>query len=227
MSTFKSCAVLLVIAAFAAGPATAQDKPAADTKPDVSLSDNRPDAQLTPEEKAERDGRKACKVEICSAFRSKQATGRDISCDIVKSWRKEQLNKLVGKLKVTWPYEGVRCSSKVNLKRADLMKAMSDPKLELQLDPHSVSCVVNRDKEPATEIKLDFSPKVMFENGKAKSAEINWGKIEAPTLIKSALWTATAADNTANILSGTLVEDINDFIGKKCDEVKDQWATKQ
>ena len=128
---------------------------------------------------------------------------------------------------MTWPYEGVRCSSKVNLKRADLMKAMSDAKLELQLDPHSVSCVVNRDKEPATEIKLDFSPKVMFENGKAMSAEINWGKIEAPTLIKSALWTATAADNTANILSGTLVEDINDFIGKKCDEVKDQWATKQ
>ena len=60
--------------------------------------------------------------------------------------------------------------------------------------------------------------------GKATKAKINWGKVEAPTLVKGALWTATAADNTINLLSGTLIEDINDFIDKKCDEVKDEWS---
>ena len=120
----------------------------------------------------------------------------------------------------------MRCTSAVNLKRGDLDKAMSSDKIEVQLDKHSVACVVNRAKDGPTEIKFDFSPKVTFEKGKATKAKINWGKIEAPALIKSALWTATAADNTINMLSGTLVEDINDFIGKKCDEVKDQWAGK-
>lgn len=197
-------------------PTTANAKPSASPV----------EIDLTPEEKAERDGRKSCKVAICAAFRARQTAGGDIACDITKSWRKEQLAKLVGKLKVTWPYAGVRCTSKVALKRADLIKAMTEPKFELTLDPHAVQCAVNRDKDAPTKIAFDFTPKVSFENGKATTAQMNWGKIDAPTVIKSGLWTATAADNTVNVLSGTLVDDINDFIGKKCDDVKAEWAQK-
>jgi hypothetical protein len=200
--------------------------PPAAAATEVKISDSVPDAELTPEERAEKDSRKACKVDICSAFRAKKSDGPDIACSVVKSWRKEQLGKLVGKLKVSWPYGPMKCTSTVNMKRSDLVKAMSQDKVELQLDKHSVSCVVEREKDAPTDIKFDFSPKVTFEKGKATKAKINWGKIEAPTLVKSAMWTATAADNTINLLSGTLVEDINDFIDKKCDEVKDQWAGK-
>lgn len=219
-------APLLLSAPAAAGEAAKPAETPAASQSDVKPSDSPPEIELTAEEKAEKESRKACKADICSAFRAKQATGSDISCNVVKSWRKEQLSKLVGKLKVSWPYGPVRCTSAVNLKRADIVKAMSEDKLEMQLDKHSVTCVVEREKDPSTDIKFEFSPKVTFEKGKATKAKINWGKIEAPTLIKSALWTATAADNTVNMLSGTLVEDINDFIGKKCDEVKDQWAGK-
>lgn len=193
---------------------------------DVKASDNPTEIELTSEEKAERDSRKACKVDICAAFRKPQASGSDISCDVVKSWRKEQLGKLVGKLKVSWPYGPVRCTSAVKLKRADLHKAMTDEKFETQLDKHEVTCLVDRETEPAADIKFDFSPKITFEKGVAIKAKINWGKLEAPTLIKGALWTATAADNTVNILSSSLVEDINSFIGKKCDEVKEEWVSK-
>ncbi len=211
-------ALLLVLAL----PGVAQVLAEADAK----LSDSPAENDLTPEERAEREQRKACKVAMCAALRIRRADGADIACDIVKSWRKEQLTKLVAKLKVTWPYAGVRCTSAVNVKRADLITAMTAPKYELQLQKHSVACAVSRDAETATDIKFDFSPKVTFEDGKATKAQINWGKIEAPALIKSALWTATAADNTVNLLSGTLVDDINDFVSKKCDEVKDEWSGK-
>ena len=103
---------------------------------------------------------------------------------------------------------------------------MTEDKFELQLDQHSVVCKVDQDKDAPTDITFDFSPKVSFEKGKATKAKINWGKVTAPTLVKGALWTATAADNTVNVLSSTLVDDINDFIGKKCDEVKEDWADK-
>lgn len=176
--------------------------------------------KLTPEETAEKESRKACKIAICDALHGRAAGGDDIACNVVKSWRKEQLIKLVGKLKVTWPYEGVKCTSAVKLKRGDLTKALAAPKLEMQLDKHSVSCTVNRDNAAATELSFDFSPQVTFENGKATKAKMNWGKITAPIVIKSALWTATAADNTVNMLSGTLVEDVNRFAGARCDEVK-------
>lgn len=207
----------------AAAPVTV---PVAPGGGDVKASDSPPEIELTAEEKAERDSRKACKVDICSAFRKPSASGSDISCDVVKSWRKEQLGKLVGKLKVSWPYGAVRCTSAVKLKRADLHKAMTDETFETQLDKHEVTCVIDRLTEPAADIKFDFSPKITFEKGLAVKAKINWGKLEAPTLIKGALWTATAADNTVNILSSSLVEDINSFIGKKCDEVKEEWAAK-
>jgi hypothetical protein len=216
--------VALIASAFLlSGPAVAEDAAAPATTPaaasDAKPSDSPPDAELTAEERAE-------KVDICKAFRAPNSEGKDIACNVVKSWRKEQLGKLVGKLKVSWPYAAVRCTSAVTMKHADLVKAMTEDKLVLQLDKHTVSCVVERDKDGPTDIKFDFSPKVTFEKGKATKAAINWGKIEGPALIKGALWTATAADNTVNLLSSTLVEDINDFIDKKCDEVKDQWAAK-
>jgi hypothetical protein len=40
------------------------------------------------------------------------------------------------------------------------------------------------------------------------------------------LWPATGTDNTINVLGSTLVEDINDFIGNKCEEVRAEWAGK-
>ncbi|MEQ1714375.1 MAG: hypothetical protein ABL907_00085 [Hyphomicrobium sp.] len=183
--------------------------------------------ELTAEEKTEKEARKACKIDICAAFRNPTAPGSDISCPVNKSWRKEQLVKMVARLKVTWPYGAVRCTSAVKLKRDELVKAMSDGKHTSQLEKHAVTCSVDREKDPASEIKFEFTPKVDFEKGKAIAARMNWGKIEAPTLIKGALWTATAADNTVNMLSGSLVEDINDFIGKKCDEVKDDWSARK
>lgn len=178
---------------------------------------------LTKEEIAEKEARKSCKVDICAGFRNPAAKGNDISCTVMKSWRKEQLVKMVAKLKVSWPYGPVRCTSDIKLKRDELAKAMTSGKHTTQLEKHAVACQIDREKDTASEIKFEFSPKIDFEKGKAIKAKMNWGKIDAPALIKGAMWTATAADNTVNMLSSTLVEDINDFIGKKCDEVKSDW----
>ena len=176
---------------------------------------------LTPEEKAEREGRKACKIEICKAFRVRKPGG-DIACNITKSWRKEQLDKMIKKARVSWPWGRVICKADIKLKRADLIAAMTAKNYNLKLEQHRVACEVARKKDPAN-IKFSFSPEVKFESGVAKKAALNWGKIEAPTLIKGAMWTATATDNTFNVLENTLVEDINEFITSRCDEVKSDW----
>jgi hypothetical protein len=176
--------------------------------------------KLTPKEIAEKAARKGCKVKICSAFLLKKP-GEDVTCNVVKSWRKEQLDKMVKKARVSWPWGAVQCTADLKLPRDQMIKAMNEAKFELSLEKHTVSCVVQREKEPST-IKFAFAPKVKFEGGKAVKASLNWGKIEAPTLIKGAMWTATATDNTFNVLQSTLVEDINDFIGKKCPALKSE-----
>jgi hypothetical protein len=228
--------IFLVVAAaplalWLAPPAFAQypdvgDEPnrsAAAPAPAAAASGKTAEPVLTPEEVAEREGRKACKVAICGAFRARRADGGDIACTVLKSWRKEQLDKMLAKAKVTWPWGRVRCSADVKLKRDALIRAMTNEKFETQLDRHHVGCTVDRGKEAPAQVTFDFSPKVTFEKGKAVKASLNWGKIEGPSLVKGAMWTATATDNAFNVLQGTLVEDINDFIGKKCDEVRDNW----
>jgi hypothetical protein len=142
---------------------------------------------------------------------------------VLKSWRKEQLQKMIERAKVSWPWGPVKCVADIRLKRSDLVKAMGDKTYVAQLDTHAVNCEIDRDKEAPAKVSFSFAPKVTFEGGKATKASLNWGKIDAPTLVKGAMWTATATDNTFNVLQSTLVEDINAFIGDKCLEVKDEW----
>ena len=131
---------------------------------------------------------------------------------------------MIERAKVSWPWGRVKCIADIKLKRADLIKAMGDKTYIAQLDKHQVNCEVDREGEVPAKISFEFSPKVTFEGGKATKASLNWGTIEAPALVKGAMWTATATDNTFNVLQSTLVEDINDFIGTKCLEVKDEWG---
>lgn len=179
---------------------------------------------LTPEEIKEREGRKACKVAICAAFHNKKP-GDDVTCNVLKTWRKEHLVKTVSKGGVSWPWGKVKCTADIKLKRDMLIKAMTEDKVEATLDTHHVACEVESDKGNS-DIKFEFTPKVTFEKGKATKTALNWGKIEAPALLKGAMWTATATDNTFNVFQSTVVEDINDFIQNKCMEVKDDWQGK-
>jgi hypothetical protein len=219
--TMSLKSVLAVLFAFGVAVSSANVTLAAGTeKPAAEASE---DAALTPEEKAEKEARKACKIEVCKAFHSKSATGQ-IACHVIKSWRKERLTKLISKLKVTWPYGGVHCSTDLSVDRADLVKAMTEPKAEIAFQKHTVTCSIADEKKGDKQFKFELTPTIQFENGKATKAHANWGKIEAPTLVKSAMWTATAADNTVNLLSGTIVEEANNFITKRCDEVKDAWS---
>jgi hypothetical protein len=218
-----SVRVAFVVIAALAGIATAAPQTLAQSTPAPAVKDGKPD--LTPEELAEREQRKACKVAICAAFHNRKP-GDDVTCSVLKTWRKEQLDAMVAKAKVSWPWGNVKCTADIKLKRTDLAKALTEAKHDMVLDKHKVACVVDRDKEAPAEIKFDFTPKVHFENGKAVKASLNWGAIEAPTLVKGAMWTATATDNTFNVLQGSVVEDINDFIGPKCDEVKADWQGK-
>ncbi len=209
-------AIVLTLLAAGEPPAWADDK--------VSISSDVKEADLTPEERAERDARKSCKVELCQAFRRPENPAGDITCSIPKSWRKSQLDKMVSKAKVSWPWGPVHCHADIDISRDMLAKAVREASYDLKLKPHHVSCTVDRDQKVGAKIDIDFSPTVTFENGKAVKAKINWGKLSAPTLLKGAMWSATATDNTFNVLQSTLVEDINDFISNKCDEVKAEWS---
>jgi hypothetical protein len=182
-------------------------------------------APETEEEKLEHASRRQCAVALCSTLHNHKPDTGDVTCNVQKTWRKEILVKILSKGKVTWPWGYARCITDLKFDRATLIKSMTLPEFEAQFDTHNIRCELEGEKEKY-EVKLQIQPKVTFKQGKAVKASLNWGKIEAPSLAKTALWSATAADNSFGVLQSTVVEDINEFIQTKCMEAKEEWQGK-
>jgi hypothetical protein len=209
-------AALMVFAALAALPATkaAQEaKTAAVSAPESA------------EEKQEREIRKVCAIAVCSTLHKRKPASGEVTCRVQKTWRKDRIVEIMSRGRITWPWGDARCMGNLKLDRAILIKGMTEPEFEAQFDKHEIRCQLEAEKEKY-DVRLEIHPKVTFKHGKAVKAKLNWGKIDAPKLAKTALWSATAADNSFGVLQSIVVDDINDFIQTKCMEVKEEWQGK-
>ena len=177
------------------------------------------------QEKKEREVRRQCAAAVCSTLHNGKPAEGHVSCSLHKSWRKEVLTKILARGKVSWPWGDASCASDLKFDRAMLIKAMKESDFEAQFETYDIRCLIENDKDKY-DVLTQVRPKVSFKQGKAVKAALNWGKIEAPTLAKSALWSITAVDNTFGLLQSMAIEDINEFIGAKCMEYKDEWQGK-
>ena len=176
--------------------------------------------QLTPEEAAEKQARKECKKKICDIVATRDPNGENVSCDIVKTWREEDIVKMLGG-KVSWPWGKAVCQSKLELERKSLALAMSETSHEIVMPVQKVRCTLAQkaEGEPYT-VEVTLAPKVKFADGKATEASINWGEATAPLLIYPLIYAGTGLDNKTNVLGPEVVRMVNEFATKKCTEVK-------
>ena len=221
---------LLRTAFVAAGIALAMSVPAfaEETSPSTSPSEAAPRRRadsgkddLTAEERAEKQARKACKVKICDILATKDPQGDDVSCDIVKTWREQDITKMLGG-RFNWTWGKAVCQSKLEVKREALVKAMTEAKYEVVLPEQKVRCTLAQKSagEPYA-VDISIAPKVAFENGKAVSARLNWGEAKAPMLAYALIYAGTGLDNSANILGPEVTRMVNEFTTKKCAKLKD------
>ncbi len=132
--------------------------------------------ELTPEEKAEKEARKACKIKICDIIATRDPDGDDVSCDIVKTWREEDIAKMLGG-KIGWPWGKAVCQSKLELERKPLAMAMSEAQYEIVMPAQKVRCTLAQktEGEPYA-VEVTMAPKVKFKNGKAIEATHQLGR---------------------------------------------------
>jgi hypothetical protein len=167
----------------------------------------------------EQDARRGCKVSICEAARSKAATGDNIACKVVKTWPDVDLKTKVLKGAMDWPFGHARCEAAITLDRKMLVAAVSEAKYEAKIGKHDVSCqLFTKDGKDKYDLTFTIDPVVTFENGKAVKAALHWGSVNGATIAKTAAWSATAVDNTFNVLQGAVIEQINDFFGPNCND---------
>ena len=100
----------------------AEDLRAEDLGPQVTSK-----RELTPEERAEKESRKACKIEICDIIATKDANGPNVSCDVKKTWRASQIAKMLGG-RIDWPWGKAACQSKLKIERASLAQGHERPR---------------------------------------------------------------------------------------------------
>jgi hypothetical protein len=209
--------------ALAPGALDAADSPAqsgTEAPADQASPSSEAKRQLTPEEAAEKEARKECKKKICDIVATRDPNGENVSCDIVKTWREEDIVKMLGG-KVSWPWGKAVCQSKLELERKSLALAMSEDSHEIVMPVQKVRCTLAQKAggEPYT-VEVTLAPKVKFENGKATEASINWGEATAPLLIYPLIYAGTGLDNKTNVLGPEVVRMVNEFATKKCTEVK-------
>jgi len=202
---------------------------AEDTSPTVSppgaTAPAEKQPELTPEEKAEKVTRKACKAKICDIIATRDPAGEDISCDITKTWREEDIAKMLGD-KIEWPWGKAVCQSKLELPRAPLANAMSEPEYEIVMPQQKVRCTLaEKEKGEPYVVEVTMSPKVKFKDSKATEATVNWGPASAPLLIYPLIYAGTGLDNSTNVLGTEVVRLVNGFITKKCAELKAELST--
>ncbi len=204
-----------VFAADDAATNAAEPSEAAPAAPDVSAK-----PVLTPEELAEKEARKECKKKICDIIATRDPNGEDVACDITKTWREEDIVKMLGG-KISWPWGKAVCQSRLELKRKPLALAMSESEYEIVMPAQKVRCTLaQKEKGEPYAIEITLAPKVKFKDGKASEATLNWGEASAPMFIYPLIYAGTGFDNSANVLGPEVVHLVNEFTTKKCIEVK-------
>jgi hypothetical protein len=152
--------------------------------------------------------------------RHRDPNGDDVSCDIVKTWREEDIVKMLGG-KIGWPWGKAVCQSKLELMRKPLALAMSEAEYEIVMPAQKVRCsLAQKEKGEPYSIEVTLAPKVKFKDGKASEANLNWGEASAPMFVYPLIYAGTGFDNSANVLGPEVVRMVNEFTTKKCTELK-------
>jgi hypothetical protein len=209
LKAFSGAAFALILLGL--HPVGAEDDPRKRTDIDKEFAE-----QLFKEQVA----RRGCKISICDAARSKVAQGDNIACKVLKTWPDIDLKSKVLKGAMEWPFGHAQCEANISLDRKLIVAAASEAKYEAKIGKHDVTCHLNtKDGKDKHTLTFTIDPVVTFEKGKATKAALNWSNVGGTTIAKSAAWSATAVDNTFNVLQGVVIEQINNFF-VACDEAK-------
>jgi hypothetical protein len=167
---------------------------------------------------AEKEGRRACKVQICTAF-AKPDAGEPIACEVVKTWTQQEIvDRVVGGSYV-WHYGHTQCSVKLALDRGLIAKAMTEGKTTVSFPEHSFIC--NVDDKDATKgkafmVSVKITPAIAFEKGEAKSVTLEPVKAEGSSMASAAVTSLMAVDKVSGMVSRVAAAEINEFLFNKC-----------
>jgi hypothetical protein len=167
------------------------------------------------EDQGEKDKLEACEKDLCGILVKRDGAGSDLKCALQKTWAGAKIKEGVEQKKLTWGFGDVRCAIDVVAKRQEMVDALTKPEYEFKLGTHMVRCDIEREKE-VMKVSVALAPKFQFKDGKATKAWLGIGTIEAPAVVKGAIWTAAQLEDTFGIVHSDLLREVNKFVHERC-----------
>ncbi|HEY1244413.1 MAG TPA: hypothetical protein VGF29_06225 [Hyphomicrobiaceae bacterium] len=165
--------------------------------------------------KGEKEKLEACAKDLCTILVKREASGADLKCALQKTWAGAKIKEGVEQKKLSWGFGDVRCAIDLVAKRQEMIDALTKPEYEYKLPIHTVRCDIEREKE-VMKVSVSLAPKFQFKNGKATKAWLGIGTIEAPSVVKGAIWTAAQLEDTFGIVHSDLLREVNKFVYERC-----------
>ncbi|HEY7549702.1 MAG TPA: hypothetical protein VH913_09315 [Hyphomicrobiaceae bacterium] len=165
--------------------------------------------------KGEKEKLEACAKDLCTILVKREASGADLTCALQKTWAGAKIKEGVEQKKLSWGFGDVRCAIDLVAKRQEMIDALTKPEYEYKLPIHTVRCDIEREKE-VMKVSVSIAPKFQFKNGKATKAWLGIGTIEAPSVVKGAIWTAAQLEDTFGIVHSDLLREVNKFVYERC-----------
>ncbi len=168
--------------------------------------------------KGEKEALKKCEKSLCDLVVKKAPATGDFTCGISKTWAKSDLKEGSAAGRLSWGYGDARCTINLKLARAVIVAAVKDAKTTVQFPDHTVTCLIEGDKEPSN-VTAILAPKAVFEGGRVKKIWVNLKKVEGPSMIKGLALTAAKLEDKLGIFHKPLVKAVNKLLGERCPRV--------
>ncbi|MEO1204901.1 MAG: hypothetical protein AAFV45_01080 [Pseudomonadota bacterium] len=158
---------------------------------------------------------KACEKNLCTMIITKDTSGDDLSCAISKTWAKDKISKGAESKSIDWGFGDARCTLDIGVPRESVVSSLTEKTYDLEVPEQTVKCEIERGEE-VTPINVSLAPKLTFKDGKAYKAWLNIGKIDAPAVVKGAIWTAAKLEDNFGLFHSDIIDEVNDFIHNEC-----------
>lgn len=170
------------------------------------------------ERTTEKEEIRACEKRLCEIVLKKEEKGENWACKLSKTWAKKKIVEGSEKRKLSWSFGDARCAVGFDLPREAILAAVTKPDHTLEFKPETAKCEIERENNEVTTIDVTLAPKVTFKDGRAAKAWLNVSKIEAPAVVKGAIWTAATLEDTFGVFHGDILREINELVGERCQE---------
>lgn len=162
----------------------------------------------------EEEALKACERRLCTMVLTQQAAGDDLSCRLAKTWDRDTLKGGEEK-KVSWGFGDAQCKVALDVKRKDVISALTDKKAQIEIAPHTVNCQVERGGE-VRPVTATLAPRLQFKDGRAQKIWIGLKEINGPADVKATVWMAAKLEDTLGIFHKSMLKSVNKFLHEKC-----------